>query len=66
MTPKRAEQIRQEIIDSGGWTSSATKEEDDEIMELWSNLDGRSTYYEAVCRMARNEPDLPSFLGGAE
>ena len=57
MTPKRAEQIRHEIIDSGGWKSSATKEEDKEIMELWSTLDGRSTYYEAVSRLAR---------GGAE
>ena len=67
MTPKRAEQIRQEIIDSGGWGSkSITKKEDQEIMGLWAKLDGRSTYYEAVCRMARNEPDLPSFLGGAE
>ena len=57
MTPKRAEEIRQEIINSGGWTSSATKEEDKEIMELWSKLDGRSTYYEAVCNLAMTEAD---------
>ena len=54
MTPKRAEEIRQEIMDSGGWESkSATKEEDQEIMDFWQTLDGRSTYYEAVSRMSK-------------
>jgi len=53
MTPERAEEIRQEIINSGGWGSkSITKEEDQEIMDFWNTLDGRSTYYEAVSRMA--------------
>ena len=55
MTPKRAEQIRHEIVNSGGWTSSATLEEDKEIMEFWKTLDGYACYHEAVCRMARGE-----------
>ena len=69
MTPKRAEQIRHEIVSSGGWTSSATDEEDKEIMEYWKTLGDYSCYHEAVCKMARGEhidPDLPEFLGGPE
>jgi len=59
MTPERAEEIRQEIINSGGWGSkSITKEEDQEIMDFWNTLDGRSTYYEAVSRMANGIPYL--------
>ena len=55
MTPKRAEEIRQEIINSGGWASrSATKEEVEEIMDFWKTLDDASCFFEAVSRMAKD------------
>lgn len=58
MTKERAEEIRQNIMAAHGWSQvgrDLTAEEDAEVRRFWNTLPGNTSFYDAVCRMARGE-----------
>lgn len=57
ITPERAKEIQQWIL-STSWLkpqNGPTDEEDREVRAFWDTLDGGTSYYDAVARMARGD-----------